>query len=218
VAAPGGYWNVIDDGLFSIDMVANSVKDGGAVSVPTRTAGGFIVDIQPPSATLTAANVTAAASLYTFTVKYLGAFPINHLTLGSNDIRVTGPGGYNVLATYVSDDSGGTDTNPITVTYSIVPPSGNWSLANRGRYTISVEPNSVLDTDGGAVASGSIGTFIVAVPNSGATFVYDITADEDDDNFAVGDTSLRASCLQDVLGRRVVTWPTVLSPVALPCS
>src|SRR4030095_9812011 len=82
-----------------------------------------------PIALATVSNVTAAAPSYTFTVQYADLIgpgqAINTASvIGTNAaVGVTGRGGYNVLATYVSIDNAANGT-PRTATYSITPPGG----------------------------------------------------------------------------------------------
>ncbi len=53
------------------------------------------------------------------------------------------------------------DAQSFTVTYSIVPPGGSWSLADDGTYSVTLGGSPVTDIDGTAIASGDIGSFTV---------------------------------------------------------
>ncbi|MCC6124947.1 MAG: hypothetical protein IT426_08295 [Pirellulales bacterium] len=121
---------------------------------------------------------TAGAATCDFTVSYYDQTAINASTIDSGDVRVTGPGGYNVAAVPVGT---GVERNTTagtvrTVTYRITPPGGSWDLADVGTYTISMQSNQVRDTSNNAVPSGSIGSFRVAIPDPAVLDVNAIVA------------------------------------------
>ena len=73
---------------------------------------------------------------------------------------ISGPGGFDVPATFVSvvfNASG----NQAVATYSIIPPGGSWDSADNGTYTVVMQPNQVFDQLGNPVAPGDIGSFTV---------------------------------------------------------
>ncbi|MCH7224807.1 zinc-dependent metalloprotease family protein [Haloferula sp. A504] len=119
----------------------------------------------PPLAQLQASDLTAIGqSSQTLTVTYSDDFAINTATIDSADIRVTGPGGYDQLAQFVSinDPANG---SPRVVTYSLPPPSGSeWTAAHNGTYIVAAEAEQVADTQGAFVAAGPLGGFEVALP------------------------------------------------------
>lgn len=132
------------------------------------------------------AKVTSTgATSYTFTVRYDDDTGIAVGTLDSNDVRVTGPGGFSQLATFVSVDNN-TNGTPRIATYSITPPGGSWDDGDNGVYTVSVEPNQVSDLGGTFVNGGALNTFGVSV---GKTFTVTATNDESTDTD--GKVSLR---------------------------
>src|SRR5207302_2270982 len=119
-------------------------------------------------------NVTTpGATSYTLTVTYTDASAVNVSTLDNSDIRVTGPNGFNQLATFVSVDNN-TNGSPRVATYRITPPGGSWDGADNGTYTVSVEPNQVANTSGFTVPAAAIGVFQVLLP---VTFTVTTTAD-----------------------------------------
>jgi hypothetical protein len=73
---------------------------------------------------------------------------------------VTGPGGFNQLATLVSVMPAGTGTSR-TAIYQITAPGGSWDVVDEGTYTIAVEANQVFDSVGNPVAATSLGSFLV---------------------------------------------------------
>ena len=79
-------------------------------------------------------------------------------TLDSADVRVLGPNGFNVLATFVTATPSG-DGSPRTATYRITPPGGNWDLTDNGTYFILLQSNQVEDTSGNAAVGALLGSF-----------------------------------------------------------
>ena len=75
---------------------------------------------------------------------------------------MTGPGGFSRLAQLVSTSGAG---GQIVATYSVEPPSGGWSSAANGTYTVSMLAGQVQDTSSNAVAAGQLGSFTVSTPS-----------------------------------------------------
>ncbi|MCA1683837.1 MAG: right-handed parallel beta-helix repeat-containing protein, partial [Actinobacteria bacterium] len=140
---------------------------------------GAVEGVSPtPAGYAAVANVTSSGgTTYQFTVAYHAASPalINFGTVDSQDVRVTGPGGFNVLATLVGATPGG-NASPVTATYSFVPPGGAWDPADFGTYTVAMEPNQVFDTAPTplAVPAGTLATFQVSIAQ---TITVTTTAD-----------------------------------------
>ncbi len=114
-------------------------------------------------AALTDLTGTAGAPDYTFTVTYTDDAAIDVSTLGTGDVRVTGPNGLDVLATFVGVDTA-TNGTPRTATYRFAAPGGTWEGADNGTYTVTLQPNQVADATGRAVSSRVLGTFRVFLP------------------------------------------------------
>ncbi|MBX7105228.1 MAG: hypothetical protein K1X57_14190 [Gemmataceae bacterium] len=144
-------------------------------NIPVGTGGPFAPVTSP------------GGTLYTFTVTYSDNSAIKVSTLDNNDIRVTGPGGFNVLATFVSVDIN-SDGTPRVTTYSFVPPGGSWDGFDLGTYTVSIEPNQVTDDTGTFVPATTLGTISVSFP---FTVVVDEVSDVVDGNLSKGKVSLR---------------------------
>ncbi|XZE55327.1 cadherin domain-containing protein [Planctomycetaceae bacterium SH139] len=83
-------------------------------------------------------------------------------TLGTGDIRVVGPGGYDELATFIGVDDDSTGTQRVA-TYSIPAPNGIWDADVSGTYTISLEAEQVADIAGNFNEPGTIATFEVDI-------------------------------------------------------
>jgi hypothetical protein len=122
-----------------------------------------------PTAVATTTNVTTVGgTLYSFTVRYADDGEIDVSTLDNNDVRVTGPGGFNVAAAFVSVNIN-TNGTPRIATYSIVPPGGSWDFADNGTYNVVMQAFQVTDGLGHPVAAGNIGSFTVMTPSSTPT-------------------------------------------------
>ena len=132
------------------------------------------IEVQPgdlPVASATGPTVTTAgATTYTFAVTFTD---LNGPTIGINvasvignnaAVRVTGPGGFDVPATFVSIDNP-SNGSPRTATYSITPPGGSWDAVEGGNFSVNVQTGQVADQDGNFVPAGSAGSFAVNIPN-----------------------------------------------------
>ncbi len=174
--------------LVPIDMISDQRGSGyfrlygDAVDI-----GAF--EAQPvggPFATASTPDVVADATEYQFTVTFSDPLESNNgidvsTLIGNNDaVHVTGPGGIDLPATYVSIDDP-TDGTPRTVTYSVAPPGGSWNNYDTGLYTVRIQPNQVADLDGNFAPATSIGRFQVII----APFVVTNANDS-------GDGSLRS--------------------------
>jgi hypothetical protein len=123
-------------------------------------------DTTKPTATATAAPVTkAGATSYTFTVTYADAGGVRASTIGTGDVRVTGPNGFSQLATLVSVNSS-TNGTPRTATYRITPPGGSWGATDNGTYTISLVAGQVSDTSDNTVNAATLATSSVSIAGS----------------------------------------------------
>jgi len=126
--------------------------------------GAVEVDPNIPSAVTSLAKVTTAGgTVYTFTVTYADDVAINVSTLDNNDVRVTGPNGFDVFATFKGVTPGGNGT-PRVATYEFTPPGGAWDGADVGFYNVAVDTNQVADTSGNFVQGHVIGTFQCGIP------------------------------------------------------
>ncbi|HEX5491462.1 MAG TPA: hypothetical protein VFX07_09405 [Candidatus Udaeobacter sp.] len=125
-----------------------------------------------PTAIATTTNVTApGGTSYSFTVRYSDDGAIDVGTLDNNDVRVSGPGGFNVAAAFVSVDVN-TNGTPRIATYSIAAPGGSWDFADNGTYNVVMQAFQVFDGVGHSVAAGNIGSFTVMVATqTGPPFV-----------------------------------------------
>ncbi|MEL6263666.1 MAG: DUF4347 domain-containing protein [Cyanobacteria bacterium J06626_6] len=136
-----------------------SLSAGGTTPPPPT-------DTAAPTATLSASNVTDAASSYDFTVTYSDSTAVDTSSIDNGDIRVSGPGGFSQAATLVSVNNN-SDGSPRTATYRMTPPGGSWDTSDNGSYAIALNNNQVQDTLGNATAGTNLGSFSVGIAASG---------------------------------------------------
>ncbi len=111
-----------------------------------------------------AAAVYAGTSVHTtdwtIVVRYTDPQGINTSTLGNNDIRVTGPGGYNQLGVLQSftRDYTGSDTS-IRAVYKLPAAGTAWDYSDNGHYTLSTVAGGVTDSTGEQVPATNLHTF-----------------------------------------------------------
>ncbi|HEY9748960.1 MAG TPA: GDSL-type esterase/lipase family protein, partial [Allocoleopsis sp.] len=115
-------------------------------------------DLATPTASLAITNITSNGAVHTFTVTYADDVAVQVGSLDSSDLRVTGPDGFDQLATLVSVDSN-SDGTPRTATYQITAPGGAWDTADNGSYSVTLQANQVNDDSNNFVAGGVLGTF-----------------------------------------------------------
>jgi hypothetical protein len=121
--------------------------------------------VAPPQAELQVADITQPGTgAKQFTVTYTDNLAIDVSTIDNNDVRVTGPNGYDRAAQLVSIDAP-SDGTPRVATYATDPPARSvWTHNDDGVYTISLPTNQVSDTEGGWVAGQLLGQFTANVP------------------------------------------------------
>ncbi|MFM7181660.1 MAG: zinc-dependent metalloprotease family protein [Verrucomicrobiales bacterium] len=131
---------------------------------------GFVQDasgvVQPPLAELVSVPPLNESGLTSkqFTVSYTDNVGIDVATIGTGDVRVTGPNGYNQLAQFVSVSST-TNGTPRSATYSVTPPGGGaWTTLHNGTYTITMEAAQVRDVENAYVSASTLGQFSIDVP------------------------------------------------------
>jgi hypothetical protein len=171
VAAPSGAWSAAANGTYTVSAQAGQVLDKSGNSTPAASIGAFNVNIAAgaPTASLVTSNVTNTTAGATLTVTYAatgGGIDIS--TLDSNDLMVTGPNGFTTTASFVSV-APATNGSPRVATYVIDPPSGGWTPASNGTYTVSVQSGEVASTLGTVIGNATLGTFTVHVTVPTAT-------------------------------------------------
>jgi hypothetical protein len=118
-----------------------------------------VADAPVDCAGLLAGKAVSGSTVWAGTTVSSPAPEISLATIGTGDIRVAGPLGYDEVATFVSADQA-VDAETITATYSVPPPEDNiWCWQYNGTYTVSMVSDEVADLGGQYVADGTLGTF-----------------------------------------------------------
>ena len=147
VAAPGGGFEALDNGNYTVSLPAGAVTDtsGNPVAAASTT---FAVNVHgpAPTAVITApAIASAGGASETITVFYDPLSPINPSTLAAGNLTVTGPGGASLAVAFNTFTASGPS---VTATYTAAAPAGSWQLSDNGNYTVTVNANAVLDDNG----------------------------------------------------------------------
>jgi hypothetical protein len=154
-------------------QIYNRALDASEVASLASVLNGS--DTTVPTAVVDALNLaTAGETAYTFTVTYSDDVGIDITTLDNNDIRVTGPGNFEQIATLI-------DVTGTTATYQITAPNSEWGNNDNGIYNITLESDQVSDTSGNFAAAGTLGSFNIDIPqpNNGLLQVTAETPDGD---------------------------------------
>lgn len=167
IAAPGGSWDTADNGTYTVLLQENQVTDTSGNAIPNATLGSFNVNVDtlaPTASNLGVTDVnTSGGTTHSFTVDYADNVAIAVSSLDSSDIQITGPNGFNSLATLVSVNSSENGT-PRTATYEMNAPGGTWDSEDNGTYAIALVGNQVFDTSGNPVPASNLGSFTVNSP------------------------------------------------------
>ena len=127
-----------------------------------------IADADPPTAVLTAADVTnanaAAETPYTFTVQFQDDTFVVASSLPNAAVQVQPPSGpainAQLMGTVLSGSTDGLgDASTITAPSPLLPPGGTWPEIADGTYTVTLPDTAVADLAGNAVPAGDLGTF-----------------------------------------------------------
>jgi hypothetical protein len=116
-----------------------------------------------PSGSLESAPAvtTTGAATSTFDVAYFDLDGIDVGSIGTGDVRVTGPNGFSQSPTFVGDRATGSATR--IATYRVAAPGGTWDGPDNGTYSISLNSSQVSDTVGNAVDAAPLGSFTAAL-------------------------------------------------------
>ena len=147
-------------GTYQVNLLGNQVKDTANTFVASGNLGTFalVADTVAPTATVTAGSpiTVGAAPTSQFTVTFSDNGAVKASTLGNNNLRVTGPGGYSQLATLVS--TGLADGKTISATYRIPTPT------TTGTYSVATIAGQVTDLSNNGIAGATVGTLSVTPP------------------------------------------------------
>ena len=182
VEAPGGTWDDGDNGTYTVVLRDNEVSDTGNNFVAGETLGSFLVDVPEPvvdttapTTALTASSITNGGdTVYQFSVTYSDDTAVDNSTIDDQDIRVSGPNGFDQAARLVNSNVNASG-EVVTATYEINAAGGSWDNADNGNYTISLQDNQVSDTSNNFIPESNLGSFAVNISNADDTVgQYDI--------------------------------------------
>jgi len=164
LTAPGGGWNSDDNGVYTVWLNDGEVADENGQSAKGGSFGRFMVgiaDTVAPAAVATAEDVIQYGRAYVdIAVTYSDNVAVDVSDIGGGDLRVTGPGGFDAVANFVSFDVN-RDGTPRQAMYRLPAPGGTWSSLDNGTYTVSMIADAVSDTSGNPIAAGALDTFEV---------------------------------------------------------
>ncbi len=140
---------------------------GGSVDlIAAYLAGAAAPDTTKPQATLQPVpTLTSSSTAVTLQIVYTDNVAVNASSLASGNIGLTGP--TSQTATFVSASPSGNGAT-ITATYSVAAPSGGWTTAANGSYTVTLVGGSVTDTSNNSAVQATLGNFQIAIPAPGA--------------------------------------------------
>ncbi|MBN1845535.1 MAG: hypothetical protein JW810_07615, partial [Sedimentisphaerales bacterium] len=156
-------------------VTANDINDAGQIIGKGLVGGSstwraFLltpVETELPAAGLTVSDITTAdGTSHGFSVTYTDNVAVDVSTLDDDDIRVTGPNGFDEPAVFEGVDNGA-DGAVRVATYRIGAPGGSWDDGDNGAYSIVIASGAVGDTSGNYVAAGTLGQFSVVISGDG---------------------------------------------------
>ncbi len=154
------------------DSAGNPVLPGSFAALTIAIAANSApIDTAPPTASLAAPPAPVIDTTSTqFSVTYTDNVAVNSSSIGNTNILITGPANFSQLATLVSQSISG---NAITATYSFPAPGGYFDPADNGAYTLSLQGNSISDTNNNFTPATSLSavTIHLAPPAPGADFI-----------------------------------------------
>jgi uncharacterized repeat protein (TIGR03803 family) len=147
----------------------------GTTPDDSATGNGTVFEVQtdtvPPTVTLQAPDVTSSNAAkqnpYNFSLAFQDDTLVDYQSVLGASVLVQPPTGPALTAQLVgivgvNGDRFNNSTN-LTAVYQITPPSGSWTAAPAGTYSIVLSGSPVTDLAGNPVPLGTVGTFNVAV-------------------------------------------------------
>jgi Ca2+-binding RTX toxin-like protein len=164
IAAPGGSFDISDNGTYHVILQPNQVADSNGNFAPGGDIGSFVIALEtnPPKAFLnTLGQPNNGDTSFQFGVTYTDDTAVAASSIGGDDIRVTGPNGFSVPASLVSLNGSQSNRTPIIATYSFPAPGGTVGPEDSGGYTFTLQAGSVLDSNGNAIKQAALGTLLL---------------------------------------------------------
>ena len=162
-----------------VALIDGSVGFPLPVMLTARAVADLVVESAPPTAALqpllvnpvTAATAAAAEQLV---VEYADPIAVDLQTVASGNLRVTGPGGTTLSATFAGFEPTG-DAQAAFATYTVAPAGGAWTAADNGSYAVALLANQVRNTAVYAAADATLGTFTVDVGGTAGAAATTVT-------------------------------------------
>ena len=145
---------------YTANVPASAFATGGQVSLGGLTPTGGAAAALSFTGVANPGFVTRGGS-YAISVRYTDAAGISRSSIAAANLLITGPNGFSVAPTRVSVRSLGRLS--IMATYTLVNPGGPWEPSDDGSYTITLEPDQVLDAGRAASTGGILGNFAVSI-------------------------------------------------------
>ncbi len=134
-----------------------------------------VTDTVVPTASSNPADIESqGGATHSFDVVFSDNMAVQGTDIKTGVIRVTGPNGYDQIATRTAVNPPSGNTSPITGTFQITAPGGTWDAADEGTYQVEVAGFTVTDLSNNFVAGATIASFDV-------DFASGLTGDFDND-------------------------------------
>jgi hypothetical protein len=162
---PGGSLKTLE--VYTAQVDASAFTTGTTISL------GGLADPSGPVAALyfrggaNPGSVRAGAS-YTITISYADSAGVSLSSLDASNLLINGPNSFSTTAQFVRARLQSHGTVAVA-TYRLVNPSGAWTAAEGGTYTITLQPNQILDSRSRFSTSGILGTFVIATNLAGSS-------------------------------------------------
>ncbi|MEM6451022.1 MAG: malectin domain-containing carbohydrate-binding protein, partial [Cyanobacteria bacterium P01_D01_bin.105] len=164
VSPPGGGWDSVDSGTYSVSVVAGSVADVAGNDIVATPLGSFDVTIAPPDTTAPTGSlsqpladiIAETTAPQVIEVTFADDIDLDETTLDGDELLVTDASGTPLAVTFVSAVGS-------VATYEVAPPGGDWDSADSGTYSVSIVAGSVTDAAGNDIAATALGSFDVTI-------------------------------------------------------
>ena len=125
-----------------------------------------VLDTAPPLPSLNVSDLTTEGSpSHSCSITYTDASGVRLASLDSSDVLVTGPGGYSNLLEFIGADLP-MDGSPLTASYAIPAPGGDWDAGDNGAYVLTLLEGQVEDALNNAMPQTVLGGFNVTIPTN----------------------------------------------------
>ena len=124
----------------------------------------FFTDNKPVAILTHAKSITSETqSSAVFLVQFRADAPIDTTTLDNRDLRITGPDGFVSYARFFDVIAHNGSNTILTAQYKLGPPTGTWTSADNGSYSIRLRGDGVADVEGDFAAARLLGHLLVSI-------------------------------------------------------